>query len=163
MILLRTAGTPRCFPHSIYVITSFLRTPNWTLIWNVVTSQRPSHCYSLSTCESIYVTDLYWMLPPLWDVFVPRFKSLAYPAWEVTTWLAGQSVDLDIRERGKPCAPNITTSESGINPIVVVLSTPLSINTLSLFLHFPFRLLRWQTQPPRKMHGNWLHYASYVG
>ena len=26
MILLRTSGTPRCFPHSVYIITSFLCT-----------------------------------------------------------------------------------------------------------------------------------------
>ena len=71
-------------------------------------------------------------------------------------------MDLDIKERGKPCAPNITTSESGINPIVVVLSTPLSINPLSLFLRPPFGILKYQPQPLCKLHGNGFHYASSV-
>ena len=48
MIILCTSRTTRCFSHYIYAITSFLRTSNWTLIWDVVTSQRPSHCYSLA-------------------------------------------------------------------------------------------------------------------
>ena len=94
------------------------------------------------------------MLPPLWDGFVPKVGSLADPAWEVTTGPAGQAVDLDIKERGKPCYPNITTSESGINPIFVVPSTPLSINPLSSFLHLPFKILICQPQPPREMRVN---------
>ena len=163
MILLRNSGTPRFFPHSLYVITSFLRTSNWTLIWDVVTSQRPSHRYSLVPHESIYVPDSYQMLPPLWYGFVPIIESLEEPDWEVTTLLDGQTVDLDIRERGKPRAPIITTSESDINPIIVVPSTPLSINPLSSFLHLPFWLLRCQPQTPRKLHGNWLYYASSTG
>ena len=163
MILLRTSGTLRCFPHYVYVITSFLHTSTWTIIWDVVTSHCPSHRYSLSPHEYIYVPDSYRMLPPPWDVFLPRVESLAEPAWEVTTELSGQSVDLDIREKGKPCAPNITSSESGINPVVVVPSTPLSINLLCLFLPLSFQLLRRQPQPPRELHVNWLHYASSVG
>ena len=94
------------------------------------------------------------MLPPLWDGFLPSVESLADTAWEVTTSLAGQTMDLDIREGGKPCAPDITTSESGINPIVGVSSTLLSINPLSSFLHLPFQLLRCQPQPPRELHVN---------
>ena len=96
MILLRTSVTLRCFPHYVYDITSFQRTSTWTLIWDVVTSQRPSHRYFLGPRESIYVPDSYWMLPSLWDGFVPRAESLADPSWEVTNWLAGQAVDLDI-------------------------------------------------------------------
>ena len=152
-----------CFSHSIYVITSFLPTSTSTLIWDVVTSHLPSHPYSLGAQESIFVPDPYQMLPLLWDAFVPIFESLAEPSWEVTNWLAVQAVDLDIRERGKLCAPKITTSESGINPIVIVPSTPLSINPLSSFSHLPFWILRWQPQPPCKLHVNWLYYASSVG
>ena len=153
MIFLRTSGTTRWFPHSVYVITSFLRTSTWTLIWDLVTSQRPSHCYSLGPWESIYVPDSYQIVPLLWDGFLPRVKSLAEPAWEVTTQLSGQAVGLDIRERRKPCATNITKSESDINPIVLVPSTPLSINLLSFFLYLPFQLLRCQPQPPHKLYG----------
>ena len=109
----------------------------------MVTSQRPKHRYLLDPCDSIYVPDLYRMLPPLWDGFLPRVESLKETALEVTTLLVVQAVELDIIERGKPCAPNINTSESGINPIVVVQSTHLSINPISLFLHIPFRLLRF--------------------
>ena len=130
MILLRTSGTLRCFPHSVYINTSFLRASTWTLIWDVVTSQHPLHCYSLGPRKSIYVPAFYQMSPPLWDRFVTRVESLSYIAWEVTTWLDGQAEDLDIREGGKPCAPNITTSVSSINPIVVVPSTHLSLNPL---------------------------------
>ena len=65
MILLRTSGTPMWFTHSVYIITSFLCKSTWTLIWDLVTSQRPSHCYSLGPWESIYVPDSYQMLPPL--------------------------------------------------------------------------------------------------
>ena len=162
MIILRTSGTPRWFSHCVYVITSFLHMSTWTLIWDVVTSYLPSHCYLLGPLKSIYVPDSYQMLPPLWDGFVPGVESLEDPALEVTTWMAGQAVDLDTIEIGKLCTPNITTPESDINPIVVVPSTPWSINQLSLFLHLPFRLLRCQPQPPRKLHGNWLHCDSIV-
>ena len=73
MILLRTSGTPRCFSHSVYVITSFLNTSTWTLIWDVVTSHRPSHFYLLewthywiwqknlsSVCFCLLPTDVSW-------------------------------------------------------------------------------------------------------
>ena len=119
-----------------------------------MTSQRPSHRYSLGPRKSIYVPESYRVLPPLWDGFVSRVESLEEPAWEVTNLLTVKALDLYIIEIGKPCAPNITTSESGINPIVVVPSTPLSINPLSLFLHIPFRLLRCQPQPPSELHVN---------
>ena len=86
-----------------------------------MTSQRPSHRYLLGSRKSIYVPETYQMLPPQWDGFVPIVESLAEPAWEGTTLLDDQSVKLDIIER----------AESGINLIVVVLSTHLSINLLS--------------------------------
>ena len=54
MILLSISGTLRCFPRSIYVITSFLRTSTWTLIWDVVTSQLPSHHYLLDPTAFFY-------------------------------------------------------------------------------------------------------------
>ena len=34
---------------------------------------------------------------------------------------------------------------------------------VSSFIHIHFRLLRCQPQPPRTLHGNWLHYAYSVG
>ena len=162
MILLRNSGTPRytsSFRISHLLIPTYI---NMNLIWDMVTSHLPSHQYSLGPCKSIYVPDSYWILPPLWDGLVSRVGSLAEPAWEVTTWLTGQEVNLDIKEREKPGAPNITTSESAIDPIVVFSSTPLSTNPLSSFLHPPFRLLKCQMHPPCELHGNWLHYASSV-
>ena len=82
----------------------------------------------------------------------------------VGNYLTGWSISGPwYRKNGKPCAPNITSSEICINPIGVVSSTPLSINPLSLFLHLHLRLLRCQPQPPHKLHGNWMQYASSIG
>ena len=69
----------------------------------------------------------------------------------LTGWTSSRPL---YKRKGKTCATNIPTSESGINPIVVVPSTNLSINLLNSFLRPPFRLLKCQTHPPRELHGN---------
>ena len=162
MILLRNSGTLRCissFCIRHFIIPTYVNM-NTHLIRGDITATftslfaRYPRVYLFTRLVSDVTTPVVWICIQSWITGRDSLGGNFLTGWSISTpWY---------KREGKLCAPNITTSESGINPIVVVPSTPFSINPLTPFLHPPLRLLKCQPQPPSKLHGNWLHYASSV-